>query len=79
MDPKEAAAQLVNALAFTLAADTAYKAEVAAAIVDEMLGTNPHAIVSQIRGIPPELFELISDGLVQAIKAEAIKRLTTTP
>lgn len=77
MDPKAAAKNLVETLAIVLSSDNAFKAETAAAIVDELLGTDPHAFLRQVKGIPPELFEMISDGIVQAIKAEAIKRLTT--
>ena len=72
---QETAIKLVEAVEDIIASDTTYKAEVASAIVDALLGTDKTAIVSKIQGIPPELFEIIGDGIVNAVKEAVLARL----
>jgi hypothetical protein len=74
-DPKETAGKLVNGTFEVLEGDNAFKAQVAAGIVDELFGSDTHALVRTIPGIPESLFETISDGLVAALEGAVLKRL----
>ena len=67
--PKDMATALVE----FVKSDPAYKADVVDEVIDELIGTEQTALVKNIRGIPAEMVELISDGLSDAIK-EAIKK-----
>jgi len=73
--PEETAEKLVGAVFEVLEGDNAYKAKTAAAVVDQLIGSDPHALVSSIAGMPPALVETISDGIVQALEAAILKRL----
>ena len=77
--PEETAAKLVDGTFEVLEGSAEYKAKVAAQIVDQMIGSDPHALVRTIPGIPEPLFETISDGLVGALEAAVLKRLTAPP
>lgn len=68
MDAKTTALALVD----FVAADSAFKADVIDEIIDALIGTDPTAVVQGIKGIPPEMVELISDGISDALK-NAIK------
>ena len=73
--PDETAAKLVAAVFEVLEGDNEYKAKVVAGIVDQMIGSDPHALVSSIAGMPPALVETVSDGIIQALEAAILKRL----
>jgi len=77
--PKDTATKLVDGTFETLAGDNAYKASVAANIVDQLIGSDPHALLASIPGIPVELFEVISDGLIGALEAAVLRRLNQVP
>lgn len=77
--PAETAAMLVEGTFAVLQGDTAYKAQVVAQIVDQMIGSDPRALVRSIAGVPEVLVEAISDGLVMALEAAIMKRLTPAP
>ena len=73
---EETATKLVDGTFEVLMGDHAYKAKVAASIVDQMIGSDPHALVSSIPGIPPSMFEALSDGLIGALEGAVLKKLT---
>lgn len=75
-DPAVTAEKLVSGTFEMLEGDAAYKAKVVAQIVDQMIGSDPHALVTSIPGIPTALVETISDGLVSALEAAILKKLT---
>jgi len=74
--PQETAAKLVEGTFEVLGGDAAYKAKVAAEIVDQMIGSDPHALVRSIAGMPESLVETVSDGLVDALEAAVLKKLS---
>ena len=74
--PQETAAKLVDGTFEVLQGDHAYKAKVAAQIVDQMIGSDAHALVRSIAGVPESLVETFSDGLVGALEAAVLKKLT---
>jgi hypothetical protein len=75
-DPKVTAEKLVSGTFEVLEGDAAYKAKVAAQIVDQLIGSDPNALVRSISGMPEEMVELVSDGIVQALENAVLKRLT---
>jgi len=73
--PQETAQKLVDGTFEVLTSDNTYKAEVAASIADQLIGSDPHALVSTVPGIPASLVETISDGLIEVVKAAILKKL----
>lgn len=78
-DPKVTAEKLVTGTFEMLEGDDIFKAKVASQIVDQLIGSDPHALVRTIPGIPESLFETISDGLVSALEVAILRRLTSPP
>jgi len=68
-DAKITAAALI---AF-VGSDKNFKADVIDEIVDQLIGTDPTAVVGSIKGLPAELVELVSDGISDALK-DALKK-----
>ena len=73
--PKETAAKLLDGTFEFIENDTPYKAKVAAQLVDQLIGNDPHALVRSIAGIPEDLVEVISDGIVNALEQAVLVRL----
>lgn len=73
--PQETAQKLTEGTFEVLQSSNAYKAQVASQIVDQLIGSDPHALVRTIPGIPESLFETISDGLVGALEAAVLRKL----
>ena len=73
--PDETAAALVGGLFDILEGDNAYKAKVVAGVVDQLIGSDPHALVSSIAGMPAQLVETVSDGIIDALEAAVLKKL----
>lgn len=68
MDAKTTATALIE----FVTSGAADKADVIDEIIDQLIGTDPGAIVSNIKGLPAEFVELVSDGISDALKT-AIK------
>lgn len=75
-DPKLTAEKLVTGVFDVLEGDNVFKAEVAGEVVDQLIGSDPHALVRSISGVPESMVEMISDGLVNALKAQVLKRIS---
>jgi len=76
---EETAVKLVEATFDTLQGGKDYQADVAAAIVDQLFGSDPHALVRGIAGIPESMVEMITDGLIKALRDAVKKRIGDTP
>jgi hypothetical protein len=74
MNGREAAAGQINALFTVIEGDAVVRADFIAGLVDELIGTDPHAILDNIPGLSADLTETMSDGLISAIKAAALRR-----
>lgn len=55
--------------------DAQFKADVAGHVVDALIGSDPHSLVRSIKGVPESMVELISDGLISALKENLVTRL----
>ena len=72
----ETARKLVDGTFEVLEGDNAFKAKVAAQIVDQMIGSDPHALVKSIAGVPEALVEPISDALVAALETKVLEKIS---
>ncbi len=71
MVAKETALALIE----LVKADKAFQIEVADELIDALIGNDPTAIVKEIKGIPADLVEVVSDGLADALKAALKQKL----
>lgn len=77
--PEVTADNLLTGVVDTLKSDATYKAKVGRGILDGLIGTDRNAIVSEIKGVPAEMVELVTDQLFDMIEAALIKKFTPPP
>ena len=71
----QTATNVLDAFFDTAAGGIQYQADVAGSVVDQLIGTDPHALVRSIPGVPESMVEMLSDGLVNVLKAQVLKKL----
>jgi hypothetical protein len=67
---------MVDGVFDTMDGDPAYRARVVRTIIDNLVGNDPRAIVSNIKGLPADMVELVTDAIFDAIEAAALKRFS---
>ncbi|HZL92748.1 MAG TPA: hypothetical protein VFB99_03855 [Vicinamibacterales bacterium] len=75
MEPRIAAAAVIEAFMGIAKGDNAYRAKFAAGCVDALIGTDPQAVLQHIPGLSPEMTETLSDALIGALEQAILDRL----
>lgn len=75
-DPKTVATNMIDGTMAVLTGTPQFKADVVGEVVDQLLGDDPHALVRGAPGLPPAMFEPMSDWVILQLKVQLLKRLT---
>ena len=71
---RETAEKLVEGVNSIVGGGLEYRAAVGGEIFDLLIGTDPTALVRDIKGVPAELVEVIGDGIKEAVVAQILAR-----
>lgn len=71
MDAKTTATAILE----LLEGDKALKVDTAGELVDQLFGTDPTALVKNIKGLPAEYVELVTDGIITELKEALAAKL----